>query len=62
MDKGENQPFAPLAERMRTQNLANFRGQMHLLGKDYLAATKQTIRDQPVQSIPSNIHDRHGRN
>jgi putative ATPase len=27
-----------------------------------LAAAKQAIRDQPVQSIPSNIQDRHGRN
>ena len=27
-----------------------------------LAAAKQAIRDQPVQSIPSNIQGRHGRN
>ena len=27
-----------------------------------LAAAKQAIHDQPVQSIPPNIQDRHGRN
>ena len=36
MDKGENQPSAPLAERMRPKKLADVRGQAHLLGKDCL--------------------------
>jgi putative ATPase len=36
MDKEENQPSAPLAERMRPKKLSEVRGQAHLLGKDCL--------------------------
>ncbi|HAD22225.1 MAG TPA: ATPase, partial [Opitutae bacterium] len=49
MDEVENQPSAPLAERMRPQKLADVRGQVHLLGKDCLLP--KLIRENRIGNL-----------